>query len=175
MKKLFLVPLLLGGLLQNAGLTATQAKKTTRTPARKSLAKRPPTVDPTEGDNVDGDDLTIRRAAVAGLGPQSGSVVVVDPATGRVLTMVNQKLGLTTGFTPCSIKLVTSLAALSEHIVDRLRSQVLRGRQRDDAIGAHFRGAGRALQGDVPLAYYSIRVYTRRLTPPSPILHNGIG
>jgi cell division protein FtsI/penicillin-binding protein 2 len=120
MKKLFLVPLLLGGLLQNAGLTATQAKKTTRAPARKSAAKRPPVVDPTDGDNVDGDDLTIRRAAVAGLGPQSGSVVVVDPATGRVLTMVNQKLGLTTGFTPCStIKLVTSLAALSEHIVDR--------------------------------------------------------
>jgi penicillin-binding protein 2 len=120
MKKLFLVPLLLGGLLQNTGLTATQAKKTTRAPARKSLAKRPPLVDPTDGDNVDGDDLTIRRAAVAGLGPQSGSVVVVDPATGRVLTMVNQKLGLTTGFTPCStIKLVTSLAALSEHIVGR--------------------------------------------------------
>src|ERR1019366_817409 len=120
MKKLFLVPLLLGGLLQNTGLTATQAKKTTRAPARKSLAKRPPLVDPTDGDNVDGDDLTIRRAAVAGLGPQSGSVVVVDPATGRVLTMVNQKLGLTTGFTPCStIKLVCALAALSEHVVDR--------------------------------------------------------
>ena len=120
MKKLFLVPLLLVGLLQNAGLTATQAKKTTRTPARKGAAKRPPVVDPTAGDNVDGDDLTIRRAAVAGLGPQSGSVVVVDPTTGRVLTMVNQKLGLTTGFTPCStIKLVTSLAALSEHVVER--------------------------------------------------------
>jgi len=120
MKKLFLVPLLLGGLLQNAGLTATQAKKTTHTPARKSVAKRPPPVDPTDGDNVDGDDLTIRRAAVAALGPQSGSVVVVDPATGRVLTMVNQRLGLRTGFTPCStIKLVCALAALSEHVVDR--------------------------------------------------------
>jgi penicillin-binding protein 2 len=120
MKKLFVVPLLLGGLLQNAGLTATQAKKTTRTPARKSVAKRPPVVDPTAGDNVDGDDLTIRRAAVAGLGPQSGSVVVVDPATGRVLSMVNQRLGLKTGFTPCStIKLVTSLAALTEHVVGR--------------------------------------------------------
>jgi cell division protein FtsI/penicillin-binding protein 2 len=34
--------------------------------------------------------------------------------------MVNQRLGLTTGFTPCStIKLVAALAALSEHIVDR--------------------------------------------------------
>ena len=60
MKKLFVVPLLLGGLLQNAGLTATQAKRTTRIPARKSVAKRPPPVDPTDGDNVDGDDLTIR-------------------------------------------------------------------------------------------------------------------
>jgi membrane peptidoglycan carboxypeptidase len=120
MKKLFLVPLLLGGLLQNAGLSATQAKKNTRTPARKSLAKRSPPVDPTDGDNVDGDDLTIRRAAVAALGPQSGSVVVVDPTSGRVLTMVNQRLGLKTGFTPCStIKLVAALAALSEHIVDR--------------------------------------------------------
>src|ERR1035441_7775957 len=97
MKKLFVVPLLLGGLLQNAGLAATQAKKTTRTTARKTLAKRPPPVDPTDGDNVDGDDLTIRRAAVAALGPQSGSVVVADPATGRVLTLVNQKLGLKTG------------------------------------------------------------------------------
>src|ERR1035441_8795480 len=120
MKTLFLVPLLFGGVLQNAGLAATQAKKTTHTPARKSLAKRAPPVDPTAGDNVDGDDLTIRRAAVAALGPQSGSVVVVDPATGRVLTMVNQRLGLKTGFTPCStIKLVAGLAALSEHIVDR--------------------------------------------------------
>src|SRR5271157_4464817 len=119
MKKLFLVPLLLGGLLQNAGLNATQAKKATRTPARKT-AKRSPPVDPTDGDNVDGDDLPIRRAAVAALGPQRGSVVVVDPTSGRVLTMVNQRLGLTTGFTPCStIKLVAGLAALSEHIVDR--------------------------------------------------------
>jgi cell division protein FtsI/penicillin-binding protein 2 len=34
--------------------------------------------------------------------------------------MVNQKLGLKTGFTPCStIKLVAALAGLSEHIVDR--------------------------------------------------------
>jgi cell division protein FtsI/penicillin-binding protein 2 len=77
-------------------------------------------VDPTEGDNVDGEDLTIRRAAVAALGPVNGSVVVVDPSNGRVLTIVNQKLGLSTGFIPCStIKLVTSLAALTEHVVTR--------------------------------------------------------
>src|SRR3974377_2253248 len=77
-------------------------------------------VDPTAGDNVDGDDLTIRRAAVAALGTMNGSVVVADPSNGRILTMVNQKLALKSGFIPCStIKLVTSLAALNEHVVTR--------------------------------------------------------
>src|SRR6185312_4474643 len=70
--------------------------------------------------NIDGDDLTIRRAAVAALGGFAGSVVVADPSNGRVLTMVNQKLALKTGFIPCStIKLVTSLAALTENVVDK--------------------------------------------------------
>ena len=82
--------------------------------------RKPPPVDPTVGDDVDGDDLTVRRAAVAALGDVNGSVVVVDPSTGRILTMVNQKLALKSGFTPCStIKLVTSLAALTEHVVER--------------------------------------------------------
>jgi cell division protein FtsI/penicillin-binding protein 2 len=46
--------------------------------------------------------------------------VVVDPDTGRILTIVNQKLAYQTGFVPCStIKLVTALAALSEGVVDR--------------------------------------------------------
>ena len=40
---------------------------------------------PDLGDNVDGDDLVIRRAAVAALGTFAGSVVVVDPSNGRVL------------------------------------------------------------------------------------------
>ena len=69
---------------------------------------------------MDGDDLTIRRAAVDALGSQNGAIVVVEPETGRVLTMVNQKLALKSGFIPCStIKLVTALAALNEHVVDR--------------------------------------------------------
>ena len=42
----------------------------------------------------------------------NGSVVVADPNTGRVLTIVNQKLAFQPGYTPCStIKLVTALAA----------------------------------------------------------------
>jgi len=76
--------------------------------------------DPTAGDNVDGDDLAVRRAAVEALGPYNGTVVVVDPQTGRILTMVNQKTALDSGFTPCStIKLVTAFAALNERLIER--------------------------------------------------------
>ncbi|MGC9945536.1 MAG: penicillin-binding transpeptidase domain-containing protein [Bryobacteraceae bacterium] len=81
---------------------------------------RPPIFDPTAGDNVDGDDLAVRRAAVDALGPYNGTVVVVDPQTGRVLTIVNQKTALDSGFTPCStIKLVTAFAALNEGLIER--------------------------------------------------------
>src|SRR5690349_11999133 len=125
MRKTLIVPLIVAGLLQSVGIAATPHKTTRKsTVARKSTATHRkaaagPAVDPTEGDNVDGDDLVIRRAAVAALGSVNGSVVVVDPNTGRILTIVNQKLALKSGFTPCStIKLVTSLAALNEHVVD---------------------------------------------------------
>ena len=122
MKRFILPALLLCGLLQTVLPAGAQARRTST--ARKKSAKKKlpvgPKVDPTIGDNVDGDDLTIRRAAVDALGTQNGSIVVVDPSNGRVLTMVNQKLGLKSGFIPCStIKLVTALAALSEHVVDR--------------------------------------------------------
>jgi len=122
MKRLFTATVGLFSLLQIAALAQTAHKA----PAKKTAKKRPairkamPMVDPTVGDNVDGDDLTIRRAAVSALGGYAGSVVVVDPSSGRVLTMVNQKLALQTGFIPCStVKLVTSLAALTENIVDK--------------------------------------------------------
>ncbi len=74
----------------------------------------------TEGDVVDGEDLVVRRAAVEALGPYNGAVVAVDPASGRILTMVNQKLALTGSFQPCStVKLYVALAALSEGIIAR--------------------------------------------------------
>ncbi len=67
---------------------------------------------------MDGEDLDVRRAAVEALGPLNGSVVVSDPNTGRILTIVNQKLALGSGFQPCStIKISVALAALSEKIV----------------------------------------------------------
>lgn len=80
----------------------------------------PTYADSTLGDNVDGEDLDVRRAAVEALGPYNGAVVVVDTATGRILSMVNQKLALGSGFQPCStIKIPVALAALSEGIIDK--------------------------------------------------------
>jgi penicillin-binding protein 2 len=89
----------------------------------------PTYADATVGDNVDGEDLEIRRFAVEALNGLNGSVVVVDPNTGRILTMVNQRLALGSGFQPCStIKVAVALAALSEHVVDRNTKVRLYGR-----------------------------------------------
>jgi cell division protein FtsI/penicillin-binding protein 2 len=78
----------------------------------------PTYADSTAGDNVDGEDLTIRRAAVEALGSYNGSVVAVDPATGRVLAMVNQKIATGSGFQPCStIKISVALAGLSAKVI----------------------------------------------------------
>jgi penicillin-binding protein 2 len=78
----------------------------------------PTYADSTLGDNVDGEDLEVRRAAVEALGPYNGSVVAVDPETGRILSIVNQKLALSSGFQPCStIKVAVALAALDEKVL----------------------------------------------------------
>jgi cell division protein FtsI/penicillin-binding protein 2 len=132
MKGTILAALLLAGLAQNAASLLAQTKRATSAPSAKKKKKAPPKkkkaphykpappVDPTEGDNVDGDNLDVRRAAVEALGTMNGAVVVADPNTGRILTIVNQKLAFKGGFIPCStIKLVTSIAALNEHVVTR--------------------------------------------------------
>jgi beta-lactamase class D len=85
-----------------------------------SVWKAPNYADSLEGDNVDGEDLLVRRAAVDALGPLNGSIVVTDANTGRVLTIVNQKLAFKSGYQPCStVKVPVALAALSENVVDR--------------------------------------------------------
>lgn len=120
MKPLLIVPLLFAGVLAAATNGTAPKPKSARSRIARKRSPAPPPVDPTAGDNIDGDDLMIRRAAVDALGPVKGSVVVVDADTGHVLTIVNQKLALQSGFIPCStIKLVTSVAALSEHLIDR--------------------------------------------------------
>ena len=75
-------------------------------------------LDPTEGDDIRGEDLEVRKIAVDALGKQNGLIVIVNPTNGRILTIVNQRLALSTGFQPCStFKPAVALAALKEGIV----------------------------------------------------------
>ncbi len=70
-------------------------------------------------DNTSGEDPEVRRVAVNALGNHAGTVVVMDPGTGRVYTIVNQEWALRQGFKPCStIKLVTGLAGLNENVIN---------------------------------------------------------
>jgi penicillin-binding protein 2 len=66
------------------------------------------------------DDPVVRAAAVDGLGRYNGTVVAVDPNTGRILTIVNQKIAFGDGYIPCStIKPTVALAALEENVITR--------------------------------------------------------
>jgi len=77
--------------------------------------------DSTSGDSTAGEDPVVRAAAVDALGGLNGSVVVVDPDTGRILTIVNQQLALGGGFQPCStVKVSVALAGLHEDLVTRI-------------------------------------------------------
>lgn len=70
-------------------------------------------------DDLTGEDLEVRRAAVGALGNHAGTVVVMNPQTGHVYSMVNQQWALREGFKPCStIKLLTGLAGLNENVID---------------------------------------------------------
>ncbi len=72
----------------------------------------------TLGDITEGEDPIVRAAAIDALGNMNGTAVAIDPSTGRILAMVNQKLALSRGAEPCStIKLSVALAALEEGIV----------------------------------------------------------
>lgn len=105
-------------------LTASsKASRTKRTALRRRARRRSPWRinsfgDPAAGDNAAGEDPVVRQAAIAALGSWNGSVAVVDPNSGRILSIVNQPLALHSGFTPCStFKPVVALAALKEGLI----------------------------------------------------------
>jgi cell division protein FtsI/penicillin-binding protein 2 len=97
-------------------LAAAAKKKSSRHRSRYAVSSYG---NPTASDNVKGEDSEVREVAARALGKFNGSVVVVEADTGRVLTIVNQKLALSSGFQPCStIKLAVGLAALEEGLID---------------------------------------------------------
>jgi cell division protein FtsI/penicillin-binding protein 2 len=115
-----------------------------------------------EGDITTGEDPVVRQAAIDALGNMNGTVVAIEPTSGRVLAMVNQKLALSSGAQPCStIKLSVALAALSEGIIDK-DTPIQLGRYSrmnlTDALAhsnnAYFEALGRKLGFD-KVSYYS--------------------
>ncbi|MGI8788549.1 MAG: penicillin-binding transpeptidase domain-containing protein [Pyrinomonadaceae bacterium] len=111
-------------------------------------------------DNTDGEDLEVRRAALNALGNHAGTIVVLEPQTGRVLSIVNQDWAIRKSFKPCStIKLVTAVAGLNENVITadgniRNRNFPL---NLDDAIAfsnnSYFQAVGRNLGNEKMLAY----------------------
>ena len=118
--------------------------------------------DQTVGDATAGEDPVVRQAAIDALGNMNGTVVAIDPNSGRVLTMVNQKLALSEGAEPCStIKISVALAALSENIVSKDTRVALGRRWSMDMTqalahsnNAYFEALGRRL-GFEKVSYYA--------------------
>ena len=74
--------------------------------------------DSVSADDPSYDDPVVRRAAVEALGRYNGSVVAVDPNTGRILSIVNQHVAFGDGYIPCStIKPTIAIAALEENVI----------------------------------------------------------
>lgn len=77
-------------------------------------------------DDTTGEDLEVRRAALNALGDKAGTVVVMNPKTGQVYTVVNQEFGLRHGVKPCStVKIVTGLAGLTENVIDHSQTATI--------------------------------------------------
>jgi penicillin-binding protein 2 len=118
--------------------------------------------DLTNGDVTAGEDPVVRQAAIDALGNMNGTVVAIEPTSGRVLAMVNQKLALSSGAQPCStIKLSVALAALSEGLISKETPVALTSRYKMNLTtalahsnNAYFEALGRKL-GFEKVAYYA--------------------
>lgn len=115
-----------------------------------------------DGDQTAGEDPVVRAAAVDALGNMNGTVLAIEPTSGRILTMINQKLALSSGAQPCStIKLSVALAALSENLINKDTEIALGRRSRLNLTtalarsnNAYFEAVGRKL-GFEKVSYYA--------------------
>ena len=98
------------------GAAGTAVRTTRTTPARTPRpASLPAVVLPPDASAR---DLAIGDAARRALGGIAGSVVAVDPKTGRVIALVNPTYGLFNAYQPCSVfKIVVAIAGLSEGVI----------------------------------------------------------
>src|SRR5690242_7398880 len=118
--------------------------------------------DVSEGDVTAGEDAIVRQAAIDALGNMNGTVLAIEPTSGRILAMVNQKLALSSGAQPCStIKLSVALAALSEDLITKdteirlgRRSRVNLTTALAHSNNAYFEALGRRL-GFEKVSFYA--------------------
>jgi len=77
------------------------------------------------GNSVDEIDQRLQLAATSALGDRKGTVIIMDPQTGRIRALVNSKVAFEESFRPGStIKPLTALAALESGILDDKSEQV---------------------------------------------------
>ncbi|MEZ5424891.1 MAG: penicillin-binding transpeptidase domain-containing protein [Pyrinomonadaceae bacterium] len=111
-------------------------------------------------DDTLGEDPEIRRAAVNALGSHAGTIVVMEPQTGKVLTIVNQEWAIRRSFKPCStVKLVTAVAGINEDLIDdegNIRSRKFK-LGLDDALAysnnSYFQAVGSGLGSPKLISY----------------------
>jgi len=113
--------LLIAGALP--AFSARKPRAALRTSVRHHSVSRhggPTLADSLKDDITEYDEPAVRKAAIESMGRYNGSVVAIDPSSGRILSVVNQKLAFSSGFIPCStIKPVIAVAALQEGVVTR--------------------------------------------------------
>src|SRR5205814_9771962 len=79
--------------------------------------------------DVTAQDHALARAATEALGGLEGSVLVMDPHTGRIRAVVNPRLAFEQAFPPGStIKSFTALTAMRAGLIDRESRTLCRGR-----------------------------------------------
>jgi cell division protein FtsI/penicillin-binding protein 2 len=140
------------------------------------------------------DDPVVRQAAIRGLGKFDGSVVAIDPGSGRILSIVNQKMAFSDGYIPCStIKPVIAVAALQEGFVTRdsmIRVSRRKSLNLTDALAhsnnAYFEELGRRMGFDTVSKYartmglgelsgYEISQEQPGTVPSAPPARGGVG
>ncbi len=102
-----LVPSLLGAGTRST--TRARRARTVRAPALPAVILPP---EPSQHDLAVGDAA---RRALHGI---AGSVVALDPMSGRVIALVNPQYGLFKAYQPCSVfKIVVAIAGLTEGVI----------------------------------------------------------
>jgi penicillin-binding protein 2 len=104
--------------------------------------------------------MEVRNAAINALAGHAGTVVVMEPQTGKVLSIVNQDWAIRKGFKPCStVKLVTAEAGINEKVIDS--SGTIQTRRfpmnLDDALAhsnnSYFQTVGASLGSEKLISY----------------------